>query len=105
MEVYISTQNDVNYFQVLSPLLQMPPENVRLPLYQRLLELNLQLTSATLGVYLDIVYLFSEMKLSGLDQARIQNAIIQMAAYANELDSKLVAEFGGKLYSEMSPSP
>jgi len=47
-----------------------------LPFYRRLLELNLQLTAAALGVYLDVVYVFSERPLDGMD-SKEANSIIK----------------------------
>lgn len=100
IEVFVSQNNGIGYFQVLSPIMHLPINGL-LPLYRRLLELNLQLTNAAFGVYLDVVYVFSERPLDGLD-ANETNAIINMvAAYADDLDDKLVAEFGGRLYAKV----
>lgn len=100
IEIYISQQENTGYIQVLSPIIHLPQTGL-LPLYRRLLELNLQLTNAAFGVYLDVVYIFSERPLDGMD-ATEANAIISMvAAYADEMDDKLVAEFGGRLYARI----
>lgn len=100
IEVFVSQQDGVGYLQVLAPILHLPINGL-LPLYRRLLELNLQLTNAAFGVYLDVVYVFSERPLDGLD-GNEANAIINMvAAYADDLDDKLVAEFGGRLYAKV----
>lgn len=100
IEVYVSQQEGAGYLQVLSPILHLPMTNV-LPLYRRLLELNLQLTNAALGVHLDVVYVFSERPLEGLDAVEANNIITLVAGYADELDDKLVGEFGGRLYSRI----
>jgi hypothetical protein len=100
IEVYVSQQDGTGYFQVLSPILHLPVANV-LPLYRRLLELNLQLTNAALGVHLDVVYVFSERPLEGLDAVEANNIITLVAGYADELDDKLVTEFGGRLYARI----
>ncbi|MFN8451342.1 MAG: YbjN domain-containing protein [Anaerolineae bacterium] len=55
IEIYVSQQEGAGYLQVLSPIIHLPMTNL-LPLYRRLLELNLQLTNAALGVHLDVVY-------------------------------------------------
>jgi hypothetical protein len=100
IEVYVSQQENMGYLQVLSPLMHLPQTGL-LPLYRRLLELNMQLTNAALGLYLDVVYLFSERPLEGLD-ANEANAIISLVAgYADEMDDKLVTEFGGRLYARI----
>jgi hypothetical protein len=66
LEIYIAEQQGREYLQVLSPLMHIPNGGL-LPLYRRLLELNLSLTNASLGVYLDVVYVFNERPLAGLD--------------------------------------
>jgi hypothetical protein len=100
IEVYITYQENAGFLQVLSPILHLPTSGL-LPLYRRLLELNLQLTSASLGVYLDVVYVFSERPLDGLDSVETNALITQVAHYADELDDKLRSEFGGRLYGQI----
>lgn len=100
IEVYLSEHDAQGFLQVLSPILHIPAANV-LPLYRRLLELNLQLTSAALGVYNDIVYVFYERPLEGLDVTEANAIISTVAAYADDLDNRLVDEFGGRLYMQV----
>jgi len=99
IEVYVSQQGDRGYLQVLSPILHIPSSGL-LPLYRRLLELNLSLTNASLGVYMDVVYVFNERPLNGLDANEANFIITQIAQYADEMDNELVNEFGGRLYSQ-----
>jgi hypothetical protein len=98
IEVYIHHSEDGSYFQVLSPIMHLPQAGL-LPLYRRMLELNLQLVNAALGVYHDAVYIFSERPLDGLDPVEVNSTISRVASYADDLDNKLVAEFGGRLYA------
>ncbi len=98
IEVYIHFNEEGSYFQVLSPIMHLPQAGL-LPLYRRMLELNLQLVNAALGIYHDAVYIFSERPLEGLDQVEVSSTIGRVAAYADDLDNKLVAEFGGRLYA------
>jgi hypothetical protein len=100
IEIYISQQDSAGYMQVLSPILHLPATGL-LPLYRRLLELNLQLTNAALGVYLDVVYVFSERPLEGMDSVEANTIINLVATYADELDDKLMQEFGGRLYGRI----
>ncbi|HLU09372.1 MAG TPA: YbjN domain-containing protein [Oceanobacillus sp.] len=100
IEIYISQQDSTGYMQVLSPILHLPATGL-LPLYRRLLELNLQLTNAALGVYLDVVYVFSERPLEGMDSVEANTIINLVATYADELDDKLMQEFGGRLYGRI----
>jgi len=100
IEIYIAEQGGREYLQVLSPIMHVPGGGL-LPLYRRLLELNLSLTNASLGVYLDVVYVFNERPLSGLDASEANFIITQISEYADELDNQLVNEFGGRLYSQV----
>ncbi|NWG18351.1 MAG: YbjN domain-containing protein [Chloroflexi bacterium] len=100
IEIFISIQNNVGYFQVLAPIMHLPAQGL-LPLYRRLLELNLQLTNAAFGVHMDIVYVFSERPLNGLDANEANNIISLVAAYADDMDNKLVEEFGGRLHARV----
>ncbi len=96
IEVYL-TPEEQGYLQVLSPIMHLPPGNL-LTLYRRLLELNLQLTNAALGVHEDVVYLYHERLLAGLDAGEAGAIIRRLAGYADELDDALAGEFGGRLY-------
>ncbi|MCY3574052.1 MAG: YbjN domain-containing protein [Chloroflexi bacterium] len=96
IEIYL-TPEEQGYLQVLSPILHLPPGNL-LALYRRLLELNLQLTNAALGLHEDVVYLYHERLLAGLDAVEADAIIRRLAGYADELDDALAAEFGGRLY-------
>lgn len=100
IEVYISEQDGRGYLQVLAPIVVLP-DTLLLPLYRRLLELNLQLTNAALGIYADVIYVFSERPLQGLDANEANTIITLVAGYADDLDNLLVNEFGGRLYSQV----
>ncbi|MGQ9908099.1 MAG: YbjN domain-containing protein [Candidatus Flexifilum sp.] len=100
IEIYIAQAEDTAYFQVLSPLLHLPLTNL-LPLYRRLLEVNLQITNAAFGVYQDIVYIFSERRLEGMDAQEANTIINMVAQYADEFDDRLLSEFGGRLYNRI----
>jgi len=100
VEIYLSVQDGVGYLQVLSPIVHIPTD-ATLPLYRRLLELNLQLTSAALGIYTDVIYVFYERPIEGLDAVEANEIITKIAEYADRLDDELVNEFGGRLYMQM----
>ncbi len=100
IEIYVTQKETGGYLQVLSPIAHLPMTGL-LPLYRRLLELNLQMTEAALGVYTEIVFVFVERPLDGLDANEADQIINNVAAYADELDDKLVSEFGGRLYGRI----
>ena len=98
IEVYV-TPEERGYLQVLAPIMHLPPGNL-LPLYRRMLELNLELTNAALGLHEDVVYLYHERLLEGLDASEADVIIRRLARVADELDDALVDEFGGRLYGQ-----
>ncbi|NWF70265.1 MAG: YbjN domain-containing protein [Chloroflexi bacterium] len=100
IEVYVTQQGTAGNLQVLAPLMHLPSSGL-LPLYRYLLELNLQLTNAAIGVFQDVVYVYSERPLEGMDDVEANNIITLVARYADELDNRLVTEFGGRLYSQV----
>jgi type III secretion system-like peptide-binding chaperone len=99
IEIYIAEQDGREYLQVVSPIVHVPSGGL-LPLYRRLLELNLSLTNASLGIYLDVIYVFNERPLTGLDAEEADFVIKQISEYADKLDNQLVNEFGGRLYGQ-----
>lgn len=99
IEVYIVEADNRGYLQVLAPIMHLPNTGL-LPLYRRLLEYNLQLTNASLGIFHDVVYVFNERPLFGLDATEANTIITMVAGYADDLDNELVNEFGGRLYSQ-----
>ena len=100
IEVYVLLAADErSYLQVLSPIVHLP-QNGLLPIYRRMLELNLSLTNASLGVYNDVVYVFNERPLDGLDANEVNYIIMQLSAYADDIDNQLVNEFGARLYNQ-----
>ena len=99
VEIYLSVQDGEGYLQVLSPIIHIPTE-ATLPLYRHLLELNLQLTSAALGVFTEVVYVFYERPIEGLDSVEVNDIITKVAGYADDLDDALVEQFGGRLYMQ-----
>ncbi|GAB1422589.1 hypothetical protein MASR2M15_28260 [Anaerolineales bacterium] len=100
IEIYLNEQANRGYFQVVSPLIHIPASGL-LPLYRRLLELNLQIANAALGIYLDVVYIYHERPVEGLNLNEVNEIITSIAVYADDLDNQLVEEFGGRLYSSV----
>lgn len=99
IEVYLTQLNDREYLQVLSPIMHVPAGGL-LPLYRHLLELNLKRPNASFGIHLDVVYVFNERPLEGMDGNEAKFIIEQITRYADELDNQLVTEFGGRLYTQ-----
>lgn len=97
--VMINEIDGKGFFKVVSPIIYLPTENL-LPLYRTILEINMDLTNAALGVQEDKICVVSERSVAGLDAVEAEEIIKRVAYYADELDNKLVSEFGGRLFSD-----
>lgn len=97
INVMLTQGEDRSYFQVYAPILYLPATGI-LAMYRRMLEMNLKLTSASLGLYNDTVYVFSERYLLGLDPEEAKALIANVGQYADELDNKLASEFGARMF-------
>jgi hypothetical protein len=91
--------NSAGYLKVISPILFLPGENL-LPLYRTLLEINMELTSAALGIQQDKVCVISERSIAGLNAEEADEIIKRVAHYADQLDDQLAAEFGARLVTK-----
>lgn len=97
VEVNVVERGQKGYFQVSAPLVYLPEEG-REAFYLALLEKNMEMTNAALGIHDGVVYVFGERPLAGMDTEEARYHITQVAYYADELDNKLANEFGAKLY-------
>jgi hypothetical protein len=97
VEVYITSKQEVDYLQVLCPVMYLPHHGL-LALYRRLLELNMIVPNIRFGVYGDLVYLYSERTLTGLDLQETFEIISTLTRNADDYDNRLVDEFGGRLF-------
>ncbi|HEX2622285.1 MAG TPA: YbjN domain-containing protein, partial [Phototrophicaceae bacterium] len=66
VEVNVVQRGPQGFFQVSSPLVFVPDQNLE-AFYRSLLDHNMEMTSAALGVHDNIVYVFSERPLMGMD--------------------------------------
>lgn len=96
VHVMVAGRDGEGIFKVISPILILPTENL-LPLYRTMLEINMELSTAALAVQEDKVCVVSMRSINGLDSEEADEIIKRVAYYADELDNKLSAEFGGRL--------
>ncbi len=100
VEVLLLNDGGKQFFQVCSPILHLPHDGLT-RLYRRLLEYNMQLSGAAFAIYRDVVYVVHERALAGLDDSEAHEMISTVAAFADQLDDRLVAEFGGRLFGQV----
>ncbi|MCS6837020.1 MAG: YbjN domain-containing protein [Anaerolineae bacterium] len=86
-----------DYMQIYSPLLHLPASGL-LPLYRRLLELNLSMSQAAFGVRDDVIYLFLERSLLDLEFRELETLIKMIADNADRYDNELMTEFNARPY-------
>lgn len=99
VEVNVVERGAQGFFQVSAPLVHIPQDERQLPLLQALLARNMEMTSAALAVYENVVYVFSERQLEGLDATEARSIITYVASYADDMDNWLVDSFGATFYS------
>lgn len=100
IEIYVTEKEGRYYFQVLAPIMHVPQSGL-LPLYRRLLEMNLVATNLTFGVHTDVVYIFHERPIDGMDDQEAHDIISEISQNADRYDNELVHEFGGRLYQSV----
>lgn len=100
VEVMLLNDSGKPFFQVCSPIIHLPQDGL-IRLYRRLLEYNMQLSGAAFAIYRDVVYVVHERALAGLDDTEAHEMISTVAAFADQLDDRLVAEFGGRLFGQV----
>jgi hypothetical protein len=92
------------YLRVISPVMTLPPDGKREPLYRHLLELNAQgLANAAFGVVGERVVAVSERPAIDLQGDEVTQMVRHLAAVADTYDNRLVAAFGGSLAYDPKP--
>lgn len=89
---------DRDLLLVYAPIMDLPSDReLILPLYRLLLELNnrFELAIAKFGLHGDTVFLSAMRPLEGLDATEVEDAVCWVARLADEMDDRLLAEFGG----------
>ncbi|NLC58388.1 MAG: YbjN domain-containing protein [Armatimonadetes bacterium] len=83
---------------VYAPIMDLPSDrDLILPLYRLLLELNnrFELSIAKFGLHGDTVFLSAMRPLEGLDPAEVEDIVCWVSRLADEVDERLLSEFGG----------
>ena len=99
IEVTVVEREAAGYLQVSSPLMTLPQTGLE-GFFRALLNQNLEMTSAALALHENVVYVFSERPLDGMDTEEARYIITRVASYADDLDNDLVNTYGGSLYDE-----
>jgi len=92
------------YFQVMSPLLEMPDQNKEAFL-QSLLEVNHNLYGAWISKKDNWTYVMSLREAAGLDQAEVNATIDRVAYYSSDYQGKIKFKFEGSWLPKAQPAP
>ena len=94
--VLINQIKNVHTIRVISPVLFLPENNI-LPFYRALLEYNMNLINCAFCVHQDQACLVNERPIQGLDFIELQGTIDYISRFADDVDDKLMTEFGARL--------
>jgi hypothetical protein len=101
IEVTVIERGAIGYFQLYAPLMTLPETGLE-TFFRALLTQNLEMTSAALALHENVVYVFSERPIEGMDTEEARYIITHVASYADDLDNYLVNTYGGRLYEEIA---
>jgi hypothetical protein len=94
-EVGFFNYNKRDYFYTASNVVKLPDENL-LAFYRRLLELNDYYIGVKLSVKGNQVWLLGQRECEGMDKGEAQRIIDNVRIIADDLDDRLINEFGAK---------
>ena len=83
------------YFQVLAPVMQLPPSNLQ-AFYQELLELNFVFYGVAFVKLNDWIFVKVIREVDGLEQKEAAAMINRVGWYADEYDDKLKERYGAQ---------
>ncbi len=101
VKVYIFALEDPSgpVVRITAPILHYPDDN-RLAFFERLLEINRELSGCCLAVFQEVVLVSAQRSTLGLDQEELNELIWNVSITADRLDDQLASEFGAMPYNE-----
>lgn len=88
IDVFDSQINKQPYFQVMSPLIQIPNSN-QPAFFQDLLEINYEIYGVAMVKFKDWIYVKTIRECDGLDQQEVDKALDRVAFYSDDYFNKL----------------
>ena len=98
---YIEKENR-SYFQVMSPVVEIPKEDQQLEFYRDLLTLNDKFFGVAFSLFKGWAWIKHIRETEGLDKSEAKSIIQRVGNYADQWDDKLREKYGS---SETSDSP
>ena len=93
IDIWHIEQENRAYFQVLAPVMQVPPANQE-EFFKELLELNYTLYGVAFVKYQDWVYVKLIRECDGMEQKEAAATINRVGWYADEYDDRLKVKYG-----------
>ena len=93
IDVWQVQNEERGYFQVMSPVCQVPVNNQHL-FTKELLEINHTLYGVAFTIFKDWAYIKMIREVDGLDQKEAEAMINRVGNYADDWDDKLKAKYG-----------
>ena len=93
IDIWQVQNEERGYFQVMSPVCQVPVNNQHL-FTKELLETNHTLYGVAFTIFKDWAYIKMIREVDGLDQAEAAAMINRVGNYADDYDDKLKAKYG-----------
>lgn len=92
LDIWHSEAENRAYFQVMSPILNLPVKN-ELELFEELLDLNFTLGGAFFAFYRDRIWIKSNRECKGLDSNEAAEIINRVGKHASHYDKELLQKF------------
>jgi hypothetical protein len=97
--IFVQDQPEGPVLRVNSPILHFPDRNKE-GFFQRLLEINRDLSCCCLAVYDGVVLVTGQRPIAGLDQEELDTLLWNVSQTADLLDDQLAKEFGCKIFTQ-----
>lgn len=81
------------YFQVMSPVMRLPAQEMRLPFFQELLEINDKLFGVAFTMYNGWIWLKHIRETDGLDKSEAEAMIHRVGNYGDQYDDHLKQKY------------
>ncbi|MFL5762972.1 MAG: YbjN domain-containing protein [Bacteroidia bacterium] len=93
IDIWYIEQENRSYFQVLAPVMEVPPANQQ-AFFQELLEINYTLYGVAFVKFENWIYVKLIRECDGLEQKEAAATINRVGWYADEYDDKLKVKYG-----------
>lgn len=106
IDLFWSKQNNEAYFQVMAPIMEIPPQvSVQNELFKDLLEINDRLYAVSFSIYNNWVWLKTLREAEGMDPNEAVRLILRVGNYGELYKQELLNKYGGFTPPSAPPGP